>query len=76
MSDGLCGVIEPAGEADASAAHLANLLSAEVAARPVPLVLDPSRLTFMDSWALTGLPACPGRRQIWVHWPVLSACAP
>lgn len=32
--------------------HLKDLLDAEVAAGPLLLVVDLSRLTFMDSWAL------------------------
>ena len=41
-----------AGEADMTCLHLKDLLDAEVAAKPALLVVDLSRLSFMDSWAL------------------------
>ena len=44
--------VELAGEADTTSVHLKDVLEAEVAASPLLLVLDLSRLTFMDSWAL------------------------
>lgn len=40
------------GEADVTCAGLKQALDAEVAAGPALLVVDLSRLTFMDSWAL------------------------
>jgi stage II sporulation protein AA (anti-sigma F factor antagonist) len=40
------------GEADVTCAELKRTLDDEVAAGPALLVLDLSRLTFLDSWAL------------------------
>lgn len=45
-------VVELVGEADIASRQLKDVLDAEVAARPPLLVIDMSRLTFMDSWAL------------------------
>lgn len=45
-------LVELAGEADITSTQLKDVLDAEVAAGPPLLVLDLSRLTFMDSWAL------------------------
>jgi anti-anti-sigma factor len=51
-AEGSLRLIELAGEADMTSRHLKDLLEAEVAARPPLIVVDLSRLTFMDSWAL------------------------
>jgi anti-anti-sigma factor len=40
------------GEADVTSAALKQVLDEEVAAGPALLVVDLSRLTFLDSWAL------------------------
>lgn len=45
-------LVELSGEADMTSLHLKEVLDAEVAAGPPLLVVDLSRLTFMDSWAL------------------------
>jgi anti-sigma B factor antagonist len=45
-------LVELVGEADVTSSHLWELLEAEVARKPPLLVLDLSRLTFLDSWAL------------------------
>ena len=45
-------LVELVGEADATSLQLKDVLDAEVAAGPRLLVLELSRLTFMDSWAL------------------------
>ena len=45
-------LVELAGEADVTARQLKDVLDAEVAAGPRLVVVDLSRLTFMDSWAL------------------------
>jgi anti-sigma B factor antagonist len=45
-------LVELAGEADVTARQLKDVLDAEVAASPKLVVVDLSRLTFMDSWAL------------------------
>ncbi len=45
-------LLELAGEADITCRHLQEALDAEVAARPPLLVVDLSKLTFLDSWAL------------------------
>lgn len=56
-------LVELAGEADMTSVLLKDVLDAEVAAAPVLLVLELSRLTFMDSWALhTILAAARGLR--------------
>lgn len=51
-AEGTFRLVELAGEADMTARHLKDVLDAEVAAAPELLVVDLSRLTFMDSWAL------------------------
>jgi anti-sigma B factor antagonist len=51
-ADGPFRVVELAGEADAASRQLKDALDAEVRAGPPLLVIDMSRLTFMDSWAL------------------------
>lgn len=51
-AEGPIRLIELVGEADMTSRHLKDLLDAEVAAGPLLLVMDLSRLTFMDSWAL------------------------
>ena len=51
-AEGPLRLIELAGEADMTSRHLKDLLDAEVAAGPPLMVVDLSRLTFMDSWAL------------------------
>lgn len=45
-------LVELIGEADVTSRQLKAVLDAEVAAGPILLVVDLSRLTFMDSWAL------------------------
>jgi anti-anti-sigma factor len=45
-------LVELSGEADMTSLRLKEVLDAEVAARPLLLIVDLSRLTFMDSWAL------------------------
>jgi anti-sigma B factor antagonist len=51
-AEGQSRLVELAGEADATSLQLKDVLDAEVAAGPRLLVLELSRLTFMDSWAL------------------------
>lgn len=51
-AEGSFRLVELAGEADVTSRRLKAVLDAEVAAGPVLLVVDLSRLTFMDSWAL------------------------
>ena len=51
-AEGPFRLVELAGEADVTSRCLKDVLDAEVANRPVLLVVDLSRLTFMDSWAL------------------------
>jgi len=50
--DGACSVIRLAGEADLSSAELRDALAAELAGRPRLLLVDMSRLTFIDSGAM------------------------
>jgi anti-sigma B factor antagonist len=54
-------LVELAGEADLTCQQLKDVLDAEVAAGPLLLVVDLSRLTFMDSWALNAV-LTAGRR--------------
>ena len=51
-AEGPFRLVELAGEADVTSHRLKDVLDAEAANRPVLLVVDLSRLTFMDSWAL------------------------
>ena len=51
-TEGPFRLVELAGEADMTCRHLKDLLDAEVAAKPLLLVVDLSGLTFMDSWSL------------------------
>jgi len=51
-AEGQSRLVELAGEADITSLQLKDVLDAEVAAGPVLVVLELSRLTFMDSWAL------------------------
>ena len=51
-AEGPTRVVTLAGEADVTARHLQDALAAEAAAGSLLLVVDLSRLTFMDSWAL------------------------
>ena len=51
-AEGPFRLVELSGEADMTSRHLKDVLDAEVAARPLLLVVDLSRLTFMDSWAM------------------------
>jgi anti-sigma B factor antagonist len=51
-AEGPLRLIELIGEADMTCRHLKDLLDAEVAAAPPLVVLDLSRLTFLDSWSL------------------------
>lgn len=51
-AEGPCRLVELVGESDMTCRHLKDLLDAEVAAGPLLLIVDMSRLTFMDSWSL------------------------
>jgi stage II sporulation protein AA (anti-sigma F factor antagonist) len=51
-AEGPARLVTLAGEADITARHLHDALAAEVTASPLLLVVDLSKLTFMDSWAL------------------------
>jgi anti-sigma B factor antagonist len=51
-ADGPFRLVELVGEADLTCRQLKDVLDAEVASRPPLLVVDMSRLTFIDSWAL------------------------
>lgn len=51
-AEGQSRLVELAGEADITSLRLKDALDAEVAAGPLLVVLELSRLTFMDSWAL------------------------
>lgn len=51
-AEGPLRLIKLVGEADVTSQHLKDFLDAEVAAGPPLVVVDLSRLTFMDSWAL------------------------
>ncbi|HET9079926.1 MAG TPA: STAS domain-containing protein [Trebonia sp.] len=51
-ADGPFRIVELVGEADVASRVLKDVMDAEVAARPPLLVVDMSRLTFIDSWAL------------------------
>jgi len=51
-AEGPFRLVELVGESDMTCRHLKDLLDAEVAAGPPLLIVDMSRLTFMDSWSL------------------------
>jgi anti-sigma B factor antagonist len=51
-AEGPFRLIELAGESDMTCRHLKDLLDAEVATMPLLVVVDLSKLTFMDSWSL------------------------
>jgi anti-sigma B factor antagonist len=51
-ADGPFRLVELVGEADLTSRQLKDVLDAEVAAGPALLVVDMSRLTFMDAGAL------------------------
>ena len=51
-AEGPFRLIELVGESDMTCRHLKELLDAEVAAGALVVVVDMSRLTFMDSWSL------------------------
>lgn len=51
-AEGPFRLVELIGDADVTSRHLKDLLDAEVAAGPLLLVVDLSRLRFLDSWAM------------------------
>ena len=51
-AEGPFRLVELVGESDMTCRHLKDLLDAEVAAGPPLLIVEMSRLTFMDSWSL------------------------
>ena len=54
-AEGPFRLVELVGESDMTCRHLKDLLDAEVAAGPLLLIVDMSRLTFMDSWSLRAI---------------------